>query len=73
MVYLEAFVLNKPIITTKVSDYQELEGRGITVEKNTDAIYNAMKEFIEDGYKITKPFDAKKYNEDIIEKLEKIF
>lgn len=73
MVYLEAFVLNKPIITTKVSDYQELEGKGITVDKNTDAIYNAMKEFIEDGYKITKKFDAKKYNEEIIEKLEKIF
>ena len=36
VVYLESFVLNKPIITTKVSDYEQVEkGRGIAVEKNT--------------------------------------
>ena len=36
VVYLESFVLNKPIITTKVSDYEQVEkGRGIVVEKNT--------------------------------------
>ena len=73
VVFLEAFVLNKPIITTNVSDYKQIDGRGVVVDKTTDDIYKAMKEFIENGYKITKKFDAQKYNEEIIKKLEKIF
>lgn len=74
VVYLESFVLNKPIITTKVSDYEQVEnGRGIVVEKNAQAIYRAMKEFIENGYELKVPFDYNSYNENIRKTLEKIF
>ena len=72
VVYLESFVLNKPIITTKLSDYEQVEGRGIVVEKNVDSIYNAMKNFIKNGYVLTNKFDYKKYNEDIIGKIENL-
>lgn len=74
VVYLESFILNKPLITTKVSDYEQVaDGRGIVVEKKSEEIYNAMKQFIEKGYKITKKFDYKNYNENILKTLEKIF
>ena len=74
VVYLESFVLNKPIITTKLSDYEQVENkRGIVVEKTSEAIYNAMKSFIENGYKIKEKFDYKKYNENILKKIEEIF
>ena len=74
VVFLESFVLNKPIITTKVSDYKEVEGKyGYITEKNTEDIYEKMKLFIEKGFKIKEKFDSKKYNEEIIKKLEKLF
>ncbi len=71
VVYLESFILDKPIITTKVSDYKQVEeGRGIVVEKNTQAIYSAMKEFLQNGYHITNHFDYEKYNANILKTLE---
>lgn len=74
VVFLESFILNRPIITTKVSDYKEIEGKyGYITEKNTEDIYEKMKLFIEKGFKIKEKFDSKKYNKEIIEKLEKIF
>ena len=74
VVYLESFVLHKPIITTKVSDYEQVEnGRGIVVEKDTQAIYMAMKEFIQNGYEIKNIFDYKRYNQEILQTLETIF
>lgn len=74
VVYLESFVLHKPIITTKVSDYEQVEdGRGIVVEKDTQAIYMAMKEFIQNGYELKRPFDDQTYNENIVKTLEAIF
>ena len=74
VVYLESFVLNKSIITTKVSDYEQVEkGRGIVVEKNSEAIYTAMKEFIQNGYEIKEPFDDETYNQEILKILETIF
>ena len=74
VVYLESFVLHKPIITTKVSDYEQVEdGRGIVVEKDTQAIYMAMKEFIQNGYELKRPFDDQTYNENIVKTLETIF
>ena len=45
---------------------------GIVVEKSEDGIYSGMKEYLDKGYNIPK-FDAKKYNEEIMEKLEEIF
>lgn len=74
VVFLESFILNKPIITTKVSDYEEVEqGYGLVTEKNEEAIYKTMKKFLEKGYKIEKKFDVNQYNEEIIKKLEQIF
>ena len=74
VVFLESMILNKPIITTKVSDYEEIEGKyGYTTTKEIDDIYEKMKLFIENGFEITEKFDAEKYNQDIIKKLEELF
>lgn len=72
VVYLESFILDKPIITTKLSDYNQVEGRGILTEKTVESTYEAMKEAIENGYEIKKKFDYNKYNEEISKKIENI-
>jgi len=73
VVFLESFVLNKPLITTKVSDYKEVEnGYGYVTTKEVEDIYEKMKIFIEKGYKIEKEFDANRYNEAIFQKIEKL-
>ena len=74
VVYVESMVLNKPIITTNVSDSLiDIKDRyGIVCEKNVEEIYCAMKKFIENGYIIKNPFNPEQYNKDIIQKLEKI-
>lgn len=74
VVFLESMILNKPIITTKVSDYEDIEGKyGYITEKNVEDIYEKMKLFIENGFEIKEKFDAEKFNQDIINKLENIF
>ena len=74
VVFLESMILNKPIITTKVSDYEEIEGKyGFTTTKEVSDIYEKMKLFIENGFEIKEKFDAEKYNKDIIEKIESLF
>ena len=74
VVFLESMILNKPIITTKVSDYEEIEGKyGYTTKKEVEDIYEKIKLFIENGFKINETFDAEKYNKEIMEKLEKLF
>lgn len=72
--YIEAKVLNKPIITTDVSDSKvDIENKfGFVTEKNTRDIYNAMKCFIENGYSIEENFDPESFNSEIIEKVERI-
>ena len=73
VVFLESYVLNKPIITTDVSDYGDIQnGRGIVVKKNEKEIYRAMKRFIKSGYKLNKKFDARKYNNEVENKLNEI-
>ena len=74
VVFLESFILNKPIITTKVSDYEQVEGKyGYVTDKKIEDIYEKMKLFIENGFQIKEEFDVNQYNEEIVEKLEKIF
>lgn len=72
VVFMEAIVLNLPIITTKVSDSEEVINNkyGLIVEKNADSIYEGMKDFIKNGYKIREKFDAKQYNKEILEKIK---
>ena len=73
VVYLESFLFNKPIITTDVSDYKDIQaGRGIVTTKSTKGIYKAMKEYLDRGYKIEKKFDPRKYNYDVEKQIKKI-
>ena len=74
VVFLESMILNKPLITTKVSDYEEIQGKyGYVAEKDVNDIANKMQEFIKNGYKIKEEFDYKKYNEKILAKIEEMF
>lgn len=72
VVFLESFVLNKPIITTDVSDsLSDVENIfGKVVKKDSQAIYEVMKEFLENGYVIKNTFNPEKYNKEVIQKLE---
>ena len=73
VVFLESFILNKPIITTNVSDYKDVEnGGGIVVKKDENEFYKAMKSFIKNGYQIKNEFDVVKYNLNIEKNLRKI-
>lgn len=73
VVFWESYLLNRPIITTDVSDYEEIQNkRGFVVQKNAKSMYKAMKNFIENGYVIKKHFDIRKYNKQIANTLEKI-
>ena len=73
VVFLESFLLNKPIITTDVSDFQDIvAGRGIVTQKTTKGIYKAMKQYLEKGYRLEKRFDAKQYNLKVEKQLKKI-
>lgn len=74
-VFVEAMILDRPIITTDTSDAMEdIEGKfGVVVEKNEEQIYKAMKKFINNGYEIKEKFNSEAYNEEILEKIEKMF
>ncbi len=73
VVFLESFLFNKPIITTDVSDYKDIQaGRGIVATKTTKGLYKAMKEFLDNGYRIEKKFNARKHNMEVEKQLKKI-
>lgn len=74
VVFLEALILNKPIITTNVADaLEDIEGKyGKVVDKTTEEIYKAMKHFIEQGYEVECKFDPEEYNKEIMQKLENL-
>ena len=71
VVFLESYILNKPIITTNVSDCEQIEGKyGFVATKDTNDIYNKMKQFIENGFEIKDKFNYEKYNSEIIQKIK---
>lgn len=72
VVFLESMIMNVPLITTDVSDASIMikEKYGIVVQNSDDGIYEGMKEFLDNGFKINKPFDYKSYNEESLKKLE---
>ena len=74
VIYTEAKVLNKPIITTAVSDSLiDIDGKyGIVTEKNVESIKNAMIDFMKNGYKIKEEFNPVEFNKNILEKIEKL-
>lgn len=70
VVFLEAKVLNKPVVSTDVSDsVKELNGYGIVVPFGEDSFYDGLKKFLDEGFEIKKKFNPKRYNEDKINKL----
>lgn len=74
VVFNESRILKKPIITTDVSDYEQIEGKyGIVTSKSIQDIYIAMKDFIQNGFELKEEFDYQKYNEEILTILEKLF
>lgn len=74
VVFIESMILKTPIITTNVSDYEQIQNKyGIVTTKETESIYQAMKNFIQYGFELKTQFDYKKYNEEILQNLEKLF
>lgn len=71
VVFLESKVFNVPIITTDVSDAKiDIDKKYGLVSKNDfDSYYETLKHFLDNGFKITKKFDAEKYNKNIISKI----
>ena len=79
VVWIEAKILDKLIITTKVSDWNtaiEKTSSGIATDISEDGVYNGMKQFLdsikESGNCKPAKFDPEQYNEEIKEKLQKI-
>ena len=73
VVYLESKVMNKPIISTDISDAKiELNGYGIVTDFNVDSYYNGVKEFLDNGYCIKKKFNPVKYNKNVMSLLYKV-
>ena len=63
VVFLESLILNRPILSTKVSDYESLEGKsGIFCERSSEGVYLMMKEYLEDGFITKYPFHYQTYN-----------
>lgn len=70
VVFLEAMVMNKPILSTRVSDYEDLEGKnGIFCEKTVDGVYKCMKQYLDNGFKIKKKFNYNYFNQKILNKI----
>ena len=67
----EARILGVPVISTDVADAKKImnEGFGILCDNSEDGIINAMKSFLEKGYKIKYKFDYNRFNDEITEKL----
>ena len=73
VVFVEAKILGKPIVTTDVSDSKkDIEGKyGIVTPRTEEGVYEGMKQYLENGF-TTHEFDAQEYNDEIARKLEKI-
>ena len=73
VVFIESEILEKPIITTNVSDsMKDIQNKfGIVVERSEDGVYLGMKELWEKGF-VTNKIDAEKFNQDILKKVEEL-
>ena len=73
VVFIEAKVLGKPIITTNVSDALiDIKGKyGIVTEIDDNSFYHGLKQFLDYGFYPQK-FDPKKFNNEILKQLEKV-
>lgn len=75
VVFIESMILNLPILTVDVSDAKKdiKDKYGIVVKNDDDAIYYAMKEFLDKGFRIKERFDYLEFNNKINEQLLKLF
>ncbi|MBE5820662.1 MAG: glycosyltransferase [Clostridiales bacterium] len=75
VVFDEAFVLQKPIITTNVSDALiDIENKqGFVTDKDVNSIVSAMEKFIKEGYFINKENNPQEVNNNILNQLNHIF
>lgn len=73
VVFVEAKVLNKPIITTNVGDalIDVKDKYGIVTDINDDSYYNGLKKFLDDGF-IPQKFNSQEFNKKILCQLEKV-
>lgn len=68
VVFNEARVMNIPLITTNVSDYDDIKDKyGIVTEQ--EEIYEGMKQFLEHGFTIKAKFNYIKYNQSILKQI----
>lgn len=73
VVFIEAMILRKPIITTEVSGSSLIKDKyGVVVDKKQSEITNTMKEFIKNGYKSITEFDYENYNNEALKKIEEM-
>ncbi len=74
VVFLEAMVLNIPIITTNVSDSKEIIDKkyGLVSKVDIDSYSDILKKFLDKGFKIKEPFDYFAYNEQVLKNIEKV-
>ena len=73
--FVESMILNKPIVTTLVSDAnKDIKDKfGIVTENSLDGVYIGMKKFLDEGFEIKEKFNPEKFNKDIIDELKKVF
>lgn len=74
VVFIEAMILNIPIITTDVSDAKkDIDGKfGIVVKNDDESIYKGMKRFLDNGYKIKKRFNYLEFNKKLEEEISQV-
>ena len=69
IVFYESMIFNKPIISTKVGSYVDIDKKYGIFDND---IYNALKKYLDNGFEIKKRFDYKKYNIDLDKKIEEL-
>ena len=73
VVFTESLILEKSIITTDVAGSEQIKDKfGYVTKKDSNDIFAKMEEFMDKSFKPKERFNVKKYNEDIMRKVEKI-
>lgn len=73
VVFLEALTLNKTILSTKISDWKDLDKiYGLFCNNTPNGVYYMMKDYLLNGFKSKNKFNYKTYNEEINKKLNEI-
>lgn len=73
VVFTEAMVLEKPIITTDVAGSEQIDKKyGTVIKKDVNEIANSMKRYICEGYLLKEKFDPEEYNDKILSEIRKI-